>query len=354
MIRPLKLKVDSKFWYAKTRWANRSDAEVMLGLDRDQSSHDAWSEQQLFDTLRQRNTMALVAEFTMRPTAKGPVCSFVVFELSDAHIDLLKLVVGSQHQRLGVGTAILSFVMQTYLSVRRRSRLRARVRESNCGRKSFCGRWKCRRSRFNETGFDRRSKTLTCSNTSKLDATPGTPMPPSKQVLSLAAAARRLGISRRILRALTTRKRYQPAFKRGLRQWHVNMSMLVELLRGDGIDAWSHSLNYTLMVVGAAGPWEREFAQCLPPYLRPQFAPSVFDAGVVYARDQPALAVIDCRIGRGEAEELGRRFEKQSLKTIGLIAEDETANASRSFTAVIKHPASPVAVRDAVIRLTEE
>lgn len=77
------------------RWMIRSDLPSVEYAD------GVTSGDELIDLLRDRNTIGLVIE------QDDEILGFVAYQLSDSHIELLRIGVHLEHRRMGVGTRML-------------------------------------------------------------------------------------------------------------------------------------------------------------------------------------------------------------------------------------------------------
>lgn len=106
------------------RWAIRRDMTSMLAIE-SESFDDPWNEDNFIAQLRQRNSIALVAE-----TKDDRVVGYVIYELMKNRIDIVNLAAGSEFRRAGVATRLVDALKQK-LSPERRVRLSLEIRESN-------------------------------------------------------------------------------------------------------------------------------------------------------------------------------------------------------------------------------
>lgn len=112
------------------RWANRRDLWEMVSVER-ASFHYPWSETEIVDALRQRNTIGMVAE-----ADRSCVVGHMIYEMHSDHIELMTLAVYPEFRRDGAGTALVE-KLKTKISQQRRRFIVVMVAESNLGAQLF-------------------------------------------------------------------------------------------------------------------------------------------------------------------------------------------------------------------------
>lgn len=175
--------------------------------------------------------------------------------------------------------------------------------------------------------------------------------PAEARYANLRAASKATGLSRDYLRTLIKRRQVRGTFVKSYGRWQVDMESLLGHLRSTGFQVNEALTTITVVVVGTTLPWVADFAEHLPAGLRAVYAGSPFDCGRCVEQDRPRMAVLDFRIGRGIAVDLGRRLVKMSIPCVGLTLEDEgdVSGLQRAgFAAVVRNPIKIATVRDAI------
>lgn len=116
------------------RWMIRRDMEEVVAIEAD-SFEFPWSEEDFVKCVRQKNCIGMVAERGER------VVGFVIYELHKTRLHLMNLAVASDMRRCGVGRQLVAFLAKK-LSIQRRTKLTAEVRETNLPAQLFfkqCG-----------------------------------------------------------------------------------------------------------------------------------------------------------------------------------------------------------------------
>lgn len=122
--------------YATIRWMMRPDLYRVLDIEFD-SFPDPWTEEDMLDILRYRETVALVA------MADDVVAGFIVYSLKmRTCIEILNIAVAPEFRRQKIGTQLID-KLQRKLCWGKRSSLRLNVRETNLPAQLF----------FRENGF---------------------------------------------------------------------------------------------------------------------------------------------------------------------------------------------------------
>lgn len=115
------------------RWMVRLDFPAVLEIDADQP--DAWDGDRLLEELRPRNRIGMAIEWGEH------VVGFMVYELHDSRLEVLKLAVHQDHRRCGIGGRLVRKLLDK-LSAHRRPRLLIDVDEGNLAAQLFlrtCG-----------------------------------------------------------------------------------------------------------------------------------------------------------------------------------------------------------------------
>lgn len=113
----------------QVRWMIRRDMPDVLQMEEENFEY-SWTEDDFIKSLRQRNTIGMVAE-------RGEfVEGFVIYELHLKKLTIINLAVAKRHQRTGVGRTILH-KMKGKLSRDRRHAIFATTRETNLAAQLF-------------------------------------------------------------------------------------------------------------------------------------------------------------------------------------------------------------------------
>lgn len=120
--------IESKY---HPRWLMRRDLAAVLAIEAEVFPEFPWGRMEFVDYLGQRNALGMVAE-----DRAGVLLGFVIFELQPARLEIANLAVRTDHQRQGVGRALVGKLIGK-LSPERRSRILATVREANTGAQLF-------------------------------------------------------------------------------------------------------------------------------------------------------------------------------------------------------------------------
>ncbi len=111
------------------RWMIRRDMPTVLLID-SLSFPDPLPEQELIKQLRRRNAIGMVVDDGDR------VIAFMVYELHNTRVQVLRLAVHPNHRRRGIGAMMIE-KLRSKLSYDRRNKLGADVREANLGGQLF-------------------------------------------------------------------------------------------------------------------------------------------------------------------------------------------------------------------------
>lgn len=105
------------------RWMIRRDMPEVLDIERKVFEYP-WFEEDFIRCLRERNVIAMVAEYEER------VVGFVIYELLKTRIEILSFAVEGDSQRRGIGTQMINKLIGK-LSSQRRKKITLAVRERN-------------------------------------------------------------------------------------------------------------------------------------------------------------------------------------------------------------------------------
>lgn len=105
------------------RWLIKRDIPEVLEIE-EKSFPYAWTEDDLLSCLRPYHNIGLVAEYRTK------VVGFIIFKLNKSNINLLNLAVHPEFRRLGVGTQLVTKMLDK-LSIERRCRLIVDIDERN-------------------------------------------------------------------------------------------------------------------------------------------------------------------------------------------------------------------------------
>jgi ribosomal-protein-alanine N-acetyltransferase len=105
------------------RWFIRRDMPEVMAIER-QGFEFPWSEEDFLRSLRQRNTIGMIAEHDER------IVGFMIYELHKSRLHVLNFAVRAEFRRRGVGTQMLRR-LTAKLSQQRRDRILLEVRETN-------------------------------------------------------------------------------------------------------------------------------------------------------------------------------------------------------------------------------
>lgn len=111
------------------RWLIRQDMAEVLDIERS-SFEFAWTEEDFFCCLRQRNCIGLVAEVA------GEVVGFVIYELHRGSLRILNFAVNPSARRQGIGSKMVRRLVDK-LSQQRRNENVLDVREGNLAAQLF-------------------------------------------------------------------------------------------------------------------------------------------------------------------------------------------------------------------------
>ena len=114
------------------RWMVKHDNHEVLEIERACFGDFAWSQQDFTDTLRNRNTIAMVAVCEKSDAVLG----YMIYALHKGKLELLNLAVDPAHFRQGIGRALIA-KLTGKLTANRRTRVSTVVRESNLGAQLF-------------------------------------------------------------------------------------------------------------------------------------------------------------------------------------------------------------------------
>lgn len=111
-----------------TRWMIKKDFNAVLDIE--QRSFDSpWTEQELLNTIKQPDCIAIVAEHC------GRVVGYMIYCLGETQIDIANIAVDYDYRRRGVGSSLVSKLRDR--TSERRDRLTTAVKESNLDAQLF-------------------------------------------------------------------------------------------------------------------------------------------------------------------------------------------------------------------------
>ena len=106
------------------RWLIRRDLEKVVEID------GVWNREDFIQRLRCRRIIGLVLEY------KDEVIGFIVYELQKPYLNILRLAVDQEAQRMGFGTDLINR-LKSKLSHERRNRLSIYVEDTNLATQLF-------------------------------------------------------------------------------------------------------------------------------------------------------------------------------------------------------------------------
>lgn len=112
------------------RWMIRKDMPEVLSIERD-SFNDPWRAEEFIRVLEHRNCIGMVAEF------EEQVVGFMIYTLHKERLGLLNFAVHPDFRLRYVGSAMVRYLIDGKLSVKRRKRITLEVRESNLDAQLF-------------------------------------------------------------------------------------------------------------------------------------------------------------------------------------------------------------------------
>lgn len=116
------------------RWLINADMPEVMEIE-NMSFPYCWSREDFRNSLRQRNTIGMVAEMAEK------VVGFAVYELHLNRIELMNIAVHPERRRQGIGSAMVAKIISK-LSAKRRNLFRVATNEQNTGSHLFfkaCG-----------------------------------------------------------------------------------------------------------------------------------------------------------------------------------------------------------------------
>lgn len=105
------------------RWMIKADIREAIAIE-DEMNESPWSEDYLMEILRQREVIGMVSPIGER------IAGFMIYKLHPKKIELLRMAVGSDCLRIGVGTAMVA-KLKSKLSTGRRPMLSILVSDAN-------------------------------------------------------------------------------------------------------------------------------------------------------------------------------------------------------------------------------
>lgn len=112
------------------RWLIRRDLENVIGIDK-ASFNDNWPEDEFLNQLRKRNCVGMVVEGD-----DDSILGFMIYELQNDTVHLVRLAVAPDQRRRTVGTQMLNR-LKDKLSQQRRTRLEIWLDEHNLNAQLF-------------------------------------------------------------------------------------------------------------------------------------------------------------------------------------------------------------------------
>ncbi len=120
---------ESESLRCQIRFMIRRDMIEVLTIEA-ASFEQAWDEEEFLRCLRQRNCIGMVAEIGEQ------VVGYMIYELHNNHLYVLKLAVAPQYHRHGVGSQMVNKLVSK-LNSNRRTHIELVVRESNLSAQLF-------------------------------------------------------------------------------------------------------------------------------------------------------------------------------------------------------------------------
>jgi ribosomal-protein-alanine N-acetyltransferase len=111
------------------RWMIRRDMPSILDIE-SKSFEYPWNEEDFIKSLRQRDTIGMVAEIG------DEIAGFMIYELHKAKIHVLSFAVEPCFRRTGIGAAMIEKLVSK-LQYQRRNRIALEVRETNLAAQLF-------------------------------------------------------------------------------------------------------------------------------------------------------------------------------------------------------------------------
>lgn len=105
------------------RWCIRRDIPEVIAIE-NATSQNPWTEDDFFRCLRERNTIAMIAE------RDGALVGFMVYTLNKKFLEIIRLSVHPGFQRARVGTAMINKLIGK-LETLRRPVIQTTLRETN-------------------------------------------------------------------------------------------------------------------------------------------------------------------------------------------------------------------------------
>ena len=112
------------------RWMIRRDMPEILAIEEQCYEWQMWGDEDFMTCLRQRNCIGMVAERDER------IVGYMIYELHKSSLHLVNFAVAPDHQRQGVGTAMVDRLVAK-LTHQRRNAIRLCVSASNLGAQLF-------------------------------------------------------------------------------------------------------------------------------------------------------------------------------------------------------------------------
>lgn len=117
----------------KDRWCIRRDMPEVMTIEQACFGEHAWTEEDWLAHLRQRNTIAIVAEHQKT----GAVVGYLAYELYPIRLEIIHLAIHPDWQRQGIGQMLVKRLQGKIDGHQRRFLLTATVEESNLAAQLF-------------------------------------------------------------------------------------------------------------------------------------------------------------------------------------------------------------------------
>lgn len=108
------------------RWLIRMDMPAVIAIEAARETGTPWDETAVLDCLRNRNCIGMVAE-----DSHGRVLGFMIYELHERRLHLLRLAVAPTVRRKGIGRTLLERLAAKATPPCRRRRITLDVPETN-------------------------------------------------------------------------------------------------------------------------------------------------------------------------------------------------------------------------------
>lgn len=118
---------------AETRWMLTKDLDAVAAIEL-RSNEFYISREDLIKLLRRRSVVAMVA--VEGDLDEGQVVGFMIYELMNRRINLIDIAVHYKYRGVGIGAQLIER-LKGKLSVKRRTKITAEIRESNLDTQLF-------------------------------------------------------------------------------------------------------------------------------------------------------------------------------------------------------------------------